>query len=92
MFWPDFAAKALLLVIPTELEIFDQILLQKLYLWSLLQNKKYWLGFAAKALLLVTPTELEIYFLGEALVLVNPDPSPREAFDSFKPLPNGKFF
>ena len=83
MFWPDFAAKALLLVIPTELEIFDQILLQKLYLWSLLQNKKYWLGFAA---------ELEIYFLGEALVLVNPDPSPREAFDSFKPLPNGKFF
>ena len=73
MFWPDFAAKALLLVTPTEQEIF-------------------WPGFAAKALLLVTPTELEIYFVGKALVLVNPDPSPREAFNNVKPLPNSKFF
>ena len=43
--------------------------------------------FAAKALLLVTPTELEIYFVGKALVLVNPDASSREPFDSVKPLP-----
>ena len=48
---------------------------QKLYFWSLLQNKKYFDQFAAKALLLVSPTKLEIFWpdsAATALLLVTP--------------------
>ena len=57
-FWQDFAAKALLLVNRTELEIFWQ----KPYFWSFLlpELEIFWQDFAAKALVLVNPTVVEI--------------------------------
>ena len=59
-FWQDFAAKALLLVNRTELEIFWQ----KPYFWSFLlpELEIFWQDFAAKALVLVNPTKVEIFW------------------------------
>ena len=75
-FWQHFCAKALLLVIPTELEIFWQHFCAKALLLVIPTELEMFLQhFCAKALFLVIPTELEIasqYFCAKALLLVIP--------------------